>query len=393
MNLQHLKDKFNAHFQSNANPLKVFFSPGRVNLIGEHIDYNGGMVLPVAINLGTYAVVSKREDKMVNMISLNFEAQGVHSFSLEDIAYDDKMDWGNYPMGVFHTLMSMGFSATHGFDILFFGDLPNGAGLSSSASIEVLTATIIKEAFDFDISPERIALICQKSENAFNGVNCGIMDQFSIANGKEDHAVLLNCDTLAYEHVPATLGDYRIVIVNTNKKRGLVDSEYNQRRQECEVGYKLLKEAFKEREIGSLCELSPVEFLSVSEALVDPLVYKRAYHAVVENYRTIMSKEALSNGNLVAFGEWMYSSHESLKNDFEVSCKELDVVVEISRKQRGVLGARMTGAGFGGCAIALVHKDHGDAYQSVVSKEYQDKTGLTASFYIAQISGGTSRVE
>lgn len=393
MNIEFLKEKFNAHFPKHANPIEVYFSPGRVNLIGEHIDYNGGMVLPVAINLGTYAVVSKREDQIVNMISLNFENLGILSFSLDAIAYDEALDWANYPMGVFYTLKSMGYEVTNGFDILFYGDLPNGAGLSSSASIEVLTATIANENFGLNISPENIALICQKSENQFNGVNCGIMDQFSIANGKKDHAVLLNCDTLEYEQVPATLGDYRIVIVNTNKKRGLVDSEYNQRRSECEVGYKQLKAAFKAREIGSLCDLTPIEFLSVSEVLADSLVYKRAYHAVVENYRTIMSKEALSSGNLVAFGEWMYSSHESLKNDFEVSCKELDVVVDISRGVRGVLGARMTGAGFGGCAIALVHKDHCDHYQEVVSKQYIERTGLNASFYIAQISGGTARVE
>ncbi len=388
-----LKTRFHDVFTENQSTLRTYFSPGRVNLIGEHIDYNGGMVLPVAISLGTYAVVAKRSDRVVRMISLNFEAQGIVAFSLDDIVYEAAKDWGNYPMGVFHTLHQMGYEVTHGLDVLFYGDLPNGAGLSSSASIEVLTATIAKDFYDLKMTPVEIALLCQRSENQFNGVNCGIMDQFSIAMGKKDHAVLLNCDTLAYEHVPAAIGDYRIVIINTNKKRGLVDSEYNQRRKECERAYESLKVAFKGREIKALCDLTPVEFLTVSESLMDPYVYKRAYHAVVENYRTIQSKEALSQGNLIAFGEWMYSSHESLKHNFEVSCKELDVVVSICRTLRGVIGARMTGAGFGGCAIALVHKDHLLQSTEHIAQKYSELTGLTASFYIAEISGGTDRVE
>lgn len=392
-NWKWLKSRFHEIFLGNQMTPRTYFSPGRVNLIGEHIDYNGGMVLPVAISLGTYAVVANRTDRLVRMISLNFEAQGIVSFSLDDIVYDAEKDWGNYPMGVFHTLSQMGYDVTHGLDMLFYGDLPNGAGLSSSASIEVLTATIANDVFDFAITPVDIALLCQRSENQFNGVNCGIMDQFSIAMGKKDHAVLLNCDTLAYEHVPAAIGDYRIVIINTNKKRGLVDSEYNQRRKECDIAYETLKDAFKGRELKALCDLNPAEFLTVSENLTNPFVYKRAYHAVVENYRTIMSKEALSEGNLIAFGEWMYSSHESLKHNFEVSCKELDIVVSICRTLPGVIGARMTGAGFGGCAIALVHKEHLSKVTERIAHQYTEQTGLTASFYIAEISGGTHRVD
>ena len=393
MHWDELKSKFQEVFSDNQTTTRTYFSPGRVNLIGEHIDYNGGMVLPVAISLGTYAVVAKRSDRLVRMISLNFEAQGIVSFSLDDIVYDAEKDWGNYPMGVFHTLSQMGYEATHGLDVLFYGDLPNGAGLSSSASIEVLTATIAKDFYGLTITPVEIARLCQISENQFNGVNCGIMDQFSIAMGKKDHAVLLNCDTLAYEHVPAAIGDYRIVIINTNKKRGLVDSAYNQRRKECESAFEALKHAYKGRPIKALCDLTPIEFLSVSENLNDPSVYKRAYHAVVENYRTLKSKEALSEGNLIAFGEWMYSSHESLKHNFEVSCDELDVVVSICRTLRGVIGARMTGAGFGGCAIALVHSAHLQTVTQYIAEQYAKRTGLTASFYIAEISGGTHRVE
>lgn len=391
MLIQELKNRFETVYGVESEG--VFFSPGRVNLIGEHIDYNGGMVLPVAINLGTYAVIRKRNDQKVNVISLNFESLGVMSFELDKIMYDASLDWVNYPMGVLFTMQQEGYETPFGFDMLFYGDLPNGAGLSSSASIELLMATIANAYYELSLDGVVLSKLCQKSENQFNGVNCGIMDQFSIAMGKKEHAVLLNCDTLAYEYVPANLGDYRIVIINTNKKRGLVDSEYNLRRQECETAFVTLQSAFKNRRITSLCDLTPSEFLTVSETLPTEAVYKRAYHAIVENHRTIKSKEALINGNLVALGEWMYGSHESLSNYFEVSCKELDLVVKLSRRVRGVLGARMTGAGFGGCAIALVHKAHCDAYQQAIGEQYKIETGLEAAFYIAQISGGTARVE
>lgn len=393
MELNQLKQKFSEVFGATDREVRTYFSPGRVNLIGEHIDYNGGMVLPVAINLGTYAVVALRNDRLVKLMSLNFESMGVMSFELDRIAYNAEMDWANYPMGIFKTLADLGFELTSGMDILYFGDLPNGAGLSSSASIEVLTATMIKDLYNLALSPEQIAVYSQKSENTFNGVNCGIMDQFAIAMGKSEHAVLLNCESLAFEHVPAELDNYRIVIINTNKKRGLVDSEYNARRSECENALSILKQSFKKREISELCDLSPAEFLSVSESIEDPVVYKRAFHAIVENYRTLRSKEALSNGDLAAFGEWMYGSHESLKHNFEVSCYELDTVVDYCRSVRGVLGARMTGAGFGGCAIALTHKDHIEELKLGLSNHYHNLTGLKADYYIAQISGGTTRVE
>lgn len=393
MTVDILRAHFLSHFpEHTVDGVDAFFSPGRVNLIGEHIDYNGGMVLPCAINLGTYAVAAKRSDRRIRMLSLNFEEMGVIESTLDGIAYDSEKDWANYPLGVLFTLKQAGHEIPFGMDILFYGDLPNGAGLSSSASIEVLTATIAKTFFDLRLTPVEIALLCQKSENEFNGVNCGIMDQFSIAMGKIDHAVLLNCDTLEYEHVPATLGDYRLVIINTNKKRGLVDSAYNQRRQECDMAFERLNSVFKSRPLSALCDLTPTEFLSISEVLEKDSVYKRAHHAIMENYRTNRSKEALSEGNLLAFGEWMYASHASLKHYFEVSCHELDVIVDLSRPLRGVLGARMTGAGFGGCAIALVHHAHVDHYKEAVSKGYKEQTGISASFYIAEISGGTGLV-
>lgn len=390
-----MKEQMRLEFLNSYNDASeaFYFSPGRVNLIGEHIDYNGGMVLPVAINLGTYALVSPRKDSKVRLKSLNFESLGVMSFDLNSIEYDPALDWANYPMGVLYTLQAEGHKTPFGFDLLFYGDLPNGAGLSSSASIEVLMATIANDYYHLGLDGVEIAKLCQLSENQFNGVNCGIMDQFSIAMGKKDHAIMLDCDTLDYTYVPATLGDYRIVIINTNKKRGLVDSEYNQRRSECETAFSLLKSNYKKRPITSLCDMTPKEFIEVSEVLESSSVYKRAIHAIQENFRTKSSKTELTEGNLLAFGEWMYSSHESLSNSFEVSCFELDTVVELSRKERGVIGARMTGAGFGGCAIALVHKDHIETYEQSISIQYKALTGIEASFYVARISGGTARVE
>ncbi|MBF4694615.1 galactokinase [Fusibacter ferrireducens] len=372
--------------------VKTYFSPGRVNLIGEHIDYSGGMVLPCAINLGTYAVVSRRTDQTVKIMSLNFEEMGILSFELDQIENKPEMDWANYPMGVFNEFIKRGHVIDQGFNILFYGDLPNGAGLSSSASIEVLTATIINDYLSFGFTKTELALLCQKSENEFNGMNCGIMDQFSVAHGVKDHAIFLNCDTLEYELIPAALKDYRLMIINTNKKRGLVDSEYNMRRRECEVALEIIQKGFDQRTIQYLCDLTPVEFLDVAPLLNEDTVYKRAYHSVVENFRVHESKKALSNGNLIAFGEWMYSSHESLKNYFQVSCKELDIIVDLSRNMRGVLGARMTGAGFGGCAIALVEKDKCDYYMEKVGRSYNVKTGLKATFYIAEIADGAGVV-
>jgi galactokinase len=286
--------------------------------------------------------------------------------------------------------MDEGAVYAHGFDLLFEGDLPSGAGLSSSASIEVLTAVILNDAFALNIAREKLAVLCQRSENQFNGVNCGIMDQFIVAVGKSDHAVRLDCDTLAYDQVPAALGDYRIVIINTNKKRGLVDSEYNARRRECETALDVLKTEMSVPP-AALCAIEPKDFLAYAMKLT-PTIYRRAAHAITENYRTEMACQALENADLTAFGEWMYRSHDSLQNYYEVSCRELDVVVDFCRKQPYVLGARMTGAGFGGCAIALVHSTYTAAFEAALKPVYKAATGLAADVYIAQISSGARRL-
>jgi len=397
MNLEELRSEFYQYFRpemdtKNQVEIKTFFSPGRVNLIGEHIDYNGGMVLPCAINLGTYAVTSRREDRLVKLFSLNFKELGILTFDLDAIEPDEKMDWANYPMGVMNEIQNRGHIIQSGFNLLYYGDLPNGAGLSSSASIEVLTATIVEEYENFGIDRVEIARLCQKSENEFNGVNCGIMDQFSIAVGAKESAIVLDCNTLDYRYVPADLADYRIIIANTNKKRGLVDSEYNARRKECERALEILQKNNPERKISALCDLKPAEFIKLSDVLKEEKVYKRSFHAVVENERTLQSAKALESGDLMVFGEWMYRSHESLKHNYEVSCRELDVIVELSKSVRGVLGARMTGAGFGGCAIALVHRNACNNFMETVGKGYAEQTGLKADFYIAEISEGAGVV-
>ncbi|MDK2866421.1 MAG: galactokinase [Clostridiales bacterium] len=383
--------KFKEIYGDSDVAAQSYFSPGRVNLIGEHIDYSGGNVLPCAIDMGTYAVVRARHDMNVRMMSLNFEKTGILTFDLrQPILPMPEMDWGNYPMGIFKTLMDEGAVFSHGFDMLFEGDLPNGAGLSSSASIEVLTAVILNDAFALNMSRERLAVLCQRSENVFNGVNCGIMDQFIVAVAKADHAVRLDCDTLQYDQIPSALGDYRIVIINTNKKRGLVDSEYNARRRECEAALTILKQEMPEPP-AALCALTPKTFLPYAMKL-SPTIYRRASHAITENYRTEMACQALENGDLTAFGEWMYRSHDSLQYYYEVSCRELDIIVDFCREQPYVLGARMTGGGFGGCAIALVHEQHTAAFEAALKPLYAAATGLNADIYIAKMSSGARRL-
>lgn len=363
---------------------EVYFAPGRVNLIGEHIDYNGGYVLPCAIQLGTYAVVRQRDDERVRLYSENFSHMGILEASLSQIAFSDALDWANYPLGIFHTLMGMGYALPKGFDMYFYGNLPNGAGLSSSASIEVLTATILNQVYNLGLSGVDVALISQKSENTFNGVNCGIMDQFSVAMGKENHAILLNCNTLEYRYIPASLGDYRLMIINSNKKRGLVESAYNERRQQCEDALQIVS---PQTGAKHLCDIEPHIWQGLAPTLNDG-AYKRAHHAVMEQYRTKKGAEALAEENLAAFGEWMYRSHDSLRYDFEVSCYELDTIVTACKTVRGVLGARMTGAGFGGCVVALVHKEKVPTLKEAVVKATELAGTPQPEFYEAQIGAG-----
>lgn len=387
-NLEFIKKKFKEYFNKEGE--RVFFSPGRVNLIGEHTDYNGGHVFPCALTIGTYAVVSKREDSLVRVISLNFEKLGIIEFDINNIVYDKKDDWANYPKGVAKALQEHGYKTSNGFEILFFGNIPNGSGLSSSASIEVLMGTILNDYFEFNIDMISIVKMCQEAENKFIGVNCGIMDQFSIGMGKKNCAILLDCNTLKYEYSNLEMDGYKIVIGNTNKKRGLADSKYNERRSECESALESIQ---KEVKINSLGELSEEKFEEVKHLIKDEVKRKRAKHAVYENQRTLKAVEALKNKDLVTFGKLMNESHISLRDDYEVTGKELDTLVSLAWQQEGVIGSRMTGAGFGGCTVSIVKEENIEGFTKNIEKEYEKIIGYKPEFYVVDISDGTRRIE
>ena len=385
--LEKLYDKFKELFGYEAE--SKFFSPGRVNLIGEHTDYNGGHVFPCAIHKGTYALVKKRDDKKFRMYSENFENLGIIEFLLDNLVNEKEHKWVNYPKGVVKMFIEAGYKIDSGFDVLFYGNIPNGSGLSSSASIEIVTSIILKDLYNLDIDMVEMVKLSQKAENQFIGVNSGIMDQFAVGMGKKDNAILLDCNTLKYSYAPVILKDEVLVIGNTNKKRGLADSKYNERRAECEEA---LKDLQKELDIQSLGELSVEEFNKSEKLIKNEINRKRAKHAIYENQRTIKAQKELMEGNLKEFGRLMNESHVSLRDDYEVTGIELDTMVEIAWNQEGVIGSRMTGAGFGGCTISIVKKDAVDKFIENVGKEYKEKVGLDADFYVVNISDGAKKL-
>lgn len=386
--LENLVKDFKNIFKYNGE-VETFFSPGRVNLIGEHTDHNGGFVFPCALDFGTYAVVKKREDKIFRMYSKNFENLGIIEFNLDNLVYDKKDDWANYPKGVIKTFLDRNYKINSGFDVLFFGNIPNGAGLSSSASIEVLTAVILKELFNLDVDMVEMVKMCQATENNFIGVNCGIMDQFAVGMGKKDNAILLDCNTLKYEYVPVKLKNMSIVIANTNKKRGLADSKYNARRADCQEAVKTLNK--NGVNIKYLGELTVAEFEKVKHFLTNEDQLKRATHAVTENERAKIAVEFLRKDDIAEFGRLMNKSHISLRDDYEVTGLELDSLVEAAWEEKGTVGSRMTGAGFGGCTVSIVENDYVDSFIKNVGKKYKEKTGLEASFYIGNIGDGAGK--
>ena len=384
-----LTEHFKEIFKQDDN-IESFFSPGRVNLIGEHTDYNGGFVFPCALDFGTYAIVRQREDKNFRMYSENFEDLGIIEFNLDNLVYDKKDDWANYPKGVIKTFLDKGFKVPNGFDVLFFGNIPNGAGLSSSASIEVLTAVILKSLFNLDIDMVEMVKYCQIAENKFIGVNSGMMDQFAVGMGKKDNAILLDCNTLNFTYVLVKLKDMSIVIANTNKKRGLADSKYNERRSSCEEAVAVLNK--NGVNIKYLGELTVEEFNKVKHFIKDKEQLKRATHAVTENERAKVAVEFLKKDDIKTFGELMNKSHISLRDDYEVTGLELDSLVEAAWEEVGTVGARMTGAGFGGCTVSIVKNSEVDNFIKNVGKKYKEKTGLEASFYIANIGDGARKL-
>ncbi len=373
-----------------ARDIRFYFAPGRVNLIGEHTDYNGGHVFPCALTIGTYAMVRKRDDRKLRFHSMNFSHLGVTESSLDELVYHKRFGWTNYPKGVLWTFSQKGYPLPCGFDMLFFGNIPNGSGLSSSASIELVTAVMLKDMFLYEnLSMVDMALFCQYSENQFNGVNCGIMDQFAIAMGKKDHAIFLDTSDLTYEYAPIQMTDTRIVIASSNKKRGLGDSKYNERRSECE---RALVELQTVLDISSLGELTNEAFEAAKELIRDPVRVRRVRHAVSENQRTIQAVQALKAHNLKEFGLLMNESHVSLRDDYEVTGPELDTLVEAAWKQEGVIGSRMTGAGFGGCTVSIVRNNQIEAFIRNVGREYVDKIGYEADFYVVDIGDGARRL-
>lgn len=365
--------------------VKTFFAPGRVNLIGEHTDYNGGHVFPCALTIGTYGAARVRNDRKLCFYSMNFEHLGVIESSLEDLKPAKEAGWTNYPKGVMWAFEEKGYKIPFGLDILLNGNIPNGSGLSSSASVEVLTGYILKEFFGFDVSNQDLALIGQFSENNFNGVNCGIMDQFAIAMGKKDHAIFLDTADLSYTYAPVKLDGIKLVIASSNKKRGLGDSKYNERRSECEMALKELKKVV---EINSLGDLTEEQFEANKSAIKDIVRAKRAKHAVYENQRTIKAVKALEASDIAQFGQLMNESHISLRDDYEVTGAELDTLVEEAWKIDGVVGSRMTGAGFGGCTVSLVKDEAIDTFINKVGEAYRRKIGYKADFYVVEVGNG-----
>ncbi|MCR1823729.1 galactokinase [Terrisporobacter muris] len=379
---------FNEIYGENEN-LRVFFSPGRVNLIGEHTDYNGGNVFPCALSFGTYGAIAIRNDKTVRMYSDNFKDLGIITFNIDELVNDEKHDWANYPKGVIDIMRKHGYNVESGFDMVVFGNIPNGAGLSSSASIELLMAVIANDLFNFNLDRVELVKYCQEAENKFIGVNCGIMDQFAIGMGKENSAILLDCNTLNYSYSPVDLKEEVIIIANTNKRRGLADSKYNERRSECE---KALEELQTKLNIKSLGELTEEEFENNKDLIKDEIRVKRARHAVYENQRTLKAVKALENNDIQTFGKLMNESHTSLRDDYEVTGKELDTLVELAWKHEGTIGARMTGAGFGGCTVSIVKRSLGEDFINTVSKGYKEIIGYDADFYVANIGNGTREI-
>lgn len=387
-----MKEKLIATFKEkfgDGGDIRSYFAPGRVNLIGEHTDYNGGHVFPCALTIGTYFIARQREDRVLRFYSTNFESLGIIESSLDNLVWSKEADWTNYPIGVMWAFGEKGYKITNGFDILLCGNIPNGSGLSSSASVEVGTGVLLRDMYGFDVSMIDIALIGQYSENNFNKVNCGIMDQFAIAMGKKDHAIFLDTADLSYEYAPIVLKDAKIVIACSNKKRGLGDSKYNERRAECEEALAELQTVV---DIKSLGELDEAQFERYKSAIKSEVRQRRAKHAVYENQRTIKAVEALKAGDIEEFGKLMIASHDSLRDDYEVTGKELDTLVASALKQDGVIGSRMTGAGFGGCTVSIVKNDNIDAFIENVGKEYKDTIGYAADFYVVEVGDGAGTI-
>ena len=379
---------FEKYFGS-AEKAELFFSPGRVNLIGEHTDYNGGHVFPCALTMGSYALVKKRDDNKMRFISINFEKFGITEADLSNLTYQKKNGWANYLIGVVWAFAEKGYKIDNGFDLAMIGNIPSGSGLSSSASIEVLMGIVLKEMYGFDVSMIEVAKLGQTSENKFNGMNCGIMDQFAVAMGKKDNAIFLDTADLSYEYAPIVLKDAKVMITNSHVKHSLVDSAYNERRRESTEALNDLKTKL---DINGLGDLTEEEFEANKELISSDINRKRAKHAVYENRRTIKAVDALKNGDIETFGRLMNESHISLRDDYEVSCDEIDKLVDIAWSIDGVIGSRITGGGFGGCTVSIVKNNAISEFKKRILEKYKEATGIDAEVYEAEIGNGALKL-
>ena len=384
-----LLKKFKELF-GDTSDARFYFSPGRVNLIGEHTDYNGGHVFPCALTIGTYGAAKKRNDNKIHFYSMNLDNFGVIEVTLEDLSYHAEYNWANYPLGVVWAFTEKGYTLDSGFDMVIWGNIPNGSGLSSSASLEVLTGVILRDLYNIDtLTMTDLALIGQYSENNFNGCNCGIMDQFAVAMGKADNAIFLDTSTLNFEYAPVKLKDAKIIITNSKVKHSLVDSAYNTRRQECADALAALQTVVS---IDSLGDLDMETFEKYKSVIGDPVKEQRAKHAVAENQRTIDAVAALKADNIELFGQLMNQSHISLRDDYEVSCEEIDILVDLAWNTPGVIGSRITGGGFGGCTVSIVKNDAIDTFIETIGAAYKEKVGHEAEFYTVEIGDGARRL-
>lgn len=385
--MEDLKSLFKNIYGDNEEEINLFYSPGRVNLIGEHTDYNDGFVFPCALDIGTIAIIRKRNDSKVLFSSFNFPLKIENS--LHNIVYSKEEDWANYPKGILKILQDLGYQIS-GFEVMFKGNIPNGAGLSSSASIELAMAVAINKLYELNINMLDLIKISQRAENEFVGVNCGIMDQFAVGMGKKDNALLLNCNTLEYKYVPLYLQSYKVIISNTNKRRELADSKYNERRNECEKGLQYLQTVLNIKNLG---EITVEDYSKYCNLILEDKVRKRVKHVVYENARVLKAVRALEEKDLVTFGQLMVDSHTSLKEDYEVTGEELDTLVEEALKIEGVLGSRMTGAGFGGCTVSLVKDTYVDHFKRIVTKNYKEKIGYEPTIYVVGIGDGAKKIK
>lgn len=384
MDLNNLKDQFLQIYNKDS---EIYFAPGRVNIIGEHTDYNGGFVLPSAISFGTYLAIAPNGEQVMRFQTTNFDYRT--EIPLNELSRKHGDEWVNYPLGVLDQFIKKGIVIDRGMDMLFSGDIPNGAGLSSSASIELATSVAFDDLFNAGIDRLDLVKLSQLAENMFVGMQCGIMDQFAVGMGKANTALFLNCRTLDYELVPLDLKEHAIIIMNTNKRRELADSKYNERVRECAQALQALRTV---KPMIDLSDITMQEFDEIGDVIKDPIIYRRARHVISENNRVLLAVSALKRGDLPTLGQLMNDSHESLRHDYQVTGAELDTIVNAARKVKGVLGARMTGAGFGGCAIAIADKRYVEAVINKVGSAYQQEIGLKPIFYVANVGDGAGKL-